>query len=177
MANLINKLITKELSDAFGSAEGMVICSVKGLTVAETEDLRDSLAEHGVGLRMVRNRLAKRALAENGIEVPGDMLVGNIVCAWGSPDDTINAAKVLHKSPAHKVGKIQFRGGLFEGGLLDAKEATGLAQLPGREELHGQVVSLLSGPSRSLVCLLAAPGGSLARVVQAHVDAQEEGRP
>jgi large subunit ribosomal protein L10 len=171
MANLINKLITKELSDAFGSAEGMVICSVKGLTVPETEGLRDSLAEHGVGLRMVRNRLAKRALAETGIEVPGDMLVGNIVCAWGSPDDTINAAKVLHRSPAHKVGKIQFKGGFFEGELLDAKGATSLAQLPGRDEVHGQMVSLISGPARSLVGLLSAPGGSLVRVVQAHVDA------
>ena len=174
MPNIINKLIVKELSDAFESAEGMVICSVQGLTVEETEVLRDSLAEHGVRLRMVRNRLAKIALKDRGIEPPKDMLVGNIACAWGSPEAAINAAKVLHKSPARKEGKVTFRGGLFEGELLDAKEATGLAALPGKDELRGMMVGLLAAPARNLVGLLAAPGGSLARVLQARVDKGEE---
>ncbi len=170
MPNLINKLIVKELSDAFGSAQGMVICSVKGLSVAETDGLRDSLAEHGVSLRIVRNRLAKLALSECGVEPPDDMLVGNIACAWGDPEETINAAKVLHTSPARKEGKVVFKGGLFEGELLDANAATGLAALPGKLELRTMMVSLLAGPARNLVGLLAAPGASLARVLQARVD-------
>ena len=76
MPNIINKLIVQELSDAFQGAEGMVICSIEGLTVEESEVLRNSLAEHGVQLRMVRNRLAKIALKERGIDLPADMLVG-----------------------------------------------------------------------------------------------------
>jgi len=173
MPNIINKLIVKELSDAFESAEGMVICSVEGLSVVETELLRDGLAEHGVQLRMVRNRLARIAMKERGIEAPDDMLVGNIACAWGSPEAAINAAKVLHKSPARKEGKIAFKGGLFEGELLDAKATTGLAALPGKDELRGMMVSLLAAPARNLVCLLAAPSSSLARVLQARVDKEE----
>lgn len=175
MPNIINKLIVKELSDAFESAEGMVICSVNGLTVEETEGLRDSLAENGAQLRMVRNRLAKIALKDRGIEPPKDMLVGNIVCAWGSPEEAINAAKVLHKSPARKEGRVEFKGGLFEGELLDAQAASGLAKLPGKDELRGQLVGILAAPARNLVGLLAAPSSSLVRVLQARNDAQEEG--
>ena len=174
MPNLINKLIVKELSEAFETAEGMVICSVQGLTVAETELLRDSLAEHGVPLRLVRNRLAKIALSGRGIEPTDGMLSGNIACAWGSPEETINAAKVLHKSPARKEGKVTFRGGIFEGELLDAEAATGLAALPGKDELRAMMVGLLAAPARNLVGLLAAPGGSLVRVMQARIDKEGE---
>ena len=170
MPNVINKLVVKELSDAFSDAEGMVMATMQGLTVAETEELRGSLAEKGVRLRMVRNRLAKLALAERGLEAPAGLLKGNIACAWGGVEDTINAAKVLEKSPAKKAGKVSIQGGLFEGNLLDASEAKALADLPGKDELRGMMLSALIGPARGLVGLLAAPGGSLARVVQAKID-------
>ena len=71
---------------------------------------------------------------------------------------------------AKKAGKVAIQGGLFEGALLGADEAKALADLPGKEELRGMMLSALIGPARGLVGLLAAPGGSLARVVQAKVD-------
>ena len=51
MTNLINEIIVRQLSDEFARAEGMVIVSLTGLTVRETEDLRTALAENGVRLR------------------------------------------------------------------------------------------------------------------------------
>ena len=60
MPNLIKKLVTAEYKPAFEGAGGMLIVSMNGLTVLESEALRSGLAEHGVQLRMVRNRLAKR---------------------------------------------------------------------------------------------------------------------
>ena len=168
MPNLINKLIVRELTDAFGKSEGMVIVSMAGLTVEQTEDLRNTLAEQGVRLRMVRNRLARLALKERGIEPPEGMLLGNIACAWGSSEDAIVAAKVLQKSTARKEGKVVLKGGIFEGALLGPKEAVALADLPGKLELRAMMLGILSAPARNLVGLLHAPGSSLARVLQAH---------
>ena len=170
MPNIINEMIVRELTDAFADAEGMVVVSLAGLTVAETEGLRNSLAEQGVRLRMVRNRLAKIALKERGLEAPKDLLTGNVAMAWGTPEDTIHAAKVLVKSPEKKAGKVVMRGGLLEGNLLGPEEATNLAELPGKQELQAMMLGVLSAPARQLVGLLAAPGGSLARVLQARVD-------
>jgi ribosomal protein L10 len=171
MPSLINNLIVRELDSEFASAEGMVFVSLSGLSVSETEGLRDSLAEHGLRLRMVRNRLAKLAMTKHGFEAPEGLLVGNIGCCWGGPEDAINAAKVLHKSPARKAGKVALRGSLFEGNLLSEQETVALASLPGRDELRSMLLSALSGPARGLVGILDAPPSALARVLQAHVDA------
>ena len=62
MPSQINNLIVRELDTAFSGAEGMIFVSLSGLTVSESEGLRNSLAEHDIRLLMVRNRLAKLAI-------------------------------------------------------------------------------------------------------------------
>lgn len=173
MPNLINQMLVRELSEAFDSAEGMVIVSMNGLTVKETEQLRNSLAEHGVRLRMVRNRLAQRALAARGIDAPRDVLSGNVAFVWGGAEDAVHAAKVIAGSDAKKKGKLDFKGGLLEGNLLRAGEASALATLPGRQELRAMLLGCISGPAQKLVRLLQAPQGAVARVIQARIDAAE----
>src|SRR5262245_60277998 len=177
MPNQINEIIVRQLSDEFARAEGMVIVSLSGLTVAETEDLRDALAEHGVRLRMVRNRLARLALKNRGLEASDALFEGSVACAWGSSEDAISVAKVVAKAakkadPKRKA-KLTFKGGFFEGNLLDARSAAALAELPGKNELRAMLLGVISGPARSLATLLAAPGSSLARVVQARADKGE----
>lgn len=174
MPNVINEMIVRELKGSLTTAEGMVIVSLAGLTVAETEGLRDALAEQGVRLRVVRNRLAMIALRERGLTPPAELFSGSVAVAWGSPEDTIFAAKVLSKSEPKKAGKLALRGGLLEGNLLDASQAAQMADLPGRDELRSMMLGVISAPVRNLVCLLAAPASSLARVVQAHADAGAE---
>jgi large subunit ribosomal protein L10 len=178
MPNLINEIIVRQLSDEFTRAEGMVVVSLSGLTVEDTEKLRDSLAEGGVRLRMVRNRLARLALKNRGFEANEELFAGNVACAWGSSEDAIRVAKAVAKAaksadPKKKKSKLAFRGGFFEGNLLDAKSAAALAELPSKDELRGMLLGLISGPARSLAVLLNAPGSSLARVVDAHAKKAE----
>lgn len=175
MPNVINKMLARELQDSLGDAEGMLIVSYEGLSMKENEELRDQLAEHGVSLRVVRNRLAQRTLKDRGIDVPADLFKGNVAMAWGGPEDAIHAAKVVSKSPMSKEGKVAFRGGLLEGNVLGAQEAAGLADLPGAEELKGMMVSAIVGPLRGIVGVLNAPGSALVRVLQAKID--KEGGP
>ena len=179
MPNLINEIIVRQLSDEFARAEGLVIVSLTGLTVRETEDLRTALAERGVRLRMVRNRLARLALKSRGLEAGEELFDGNVACAWGSSEEAIKIAKVVAKAVKRadpkKKSKLAFRGGFFEGNLLDAKAAAALAELPGKEELRATLLGLLSGPARALAVLLQAPGASLARVLQAHATEKDAG--
>lgn len=174
MPNLINEIIVRQLSDEFARAEGMVIVSLTGLTVRETEDLRITLAQSGVRLRMVRNRLARLALKNRGLEAGEDLFGGNVACAWGDSEEAVKiakaVAKAVKKADPKKKSKLAFRGGFFEGNLLDAKQAAALAELPGKDELRAMLLGLISGPARSLAVLVQAPGASLARVLQAHAD-------
>ena len=96
MPNLINEIVVRQLSEGFGRAEGLVIVSVGGLTVKETETLRTSLAERGLRLRVVRNRLAKLALKSRGVEAPAEMLLGNLACTWGSRSARTSTRRQSH---------------------------------------------------------------------------------
>jgi len=173
MPNLVNELTVKEYDDAFGQAEGLVLCSLDGLTVEESDALRGKLEERGAGLRMVRNTIARKVLADRGHEFPAEVTTGSTAVAWGTAEATILAAKVLTEPHVKKTGKVKLKAGLLEGNVLDASDATALADVPDRDTLNAQILGTLQGPARGLVGVLQAPLSALARVLQARIDAQE----
>lgn len=175
MPNLVNKLVVRELTDVFRDASSMVIVSMNGLTMEENETLRDSLAEGGVEIRMVRNSLARIALKECGFDVPADVFQGNVAIAAGQPEHAIHAAKVVSKSDVKKNGKVDFRGGVLEGVVLDQAGMRDLAEMPDRPTLQAMLLGVLSGPARQLVGLVNAVPSSLVRVVQARADKEGGG--
>ena len=170
MPNVVKEMIVRELTDSLKDAEGILMVSMTGLSVAESEDIRNKLAEEDVPLRMVPNRLTRMALKKRGLDPPSEMIAGNVVLAWGDPESAVHAAKVMQAAPARKEGKITFLGGLMEGNLLDADDAAALAKLPSKDQLRAQILGCLSGPARGLVTVLAGPGSGLARVIQARID-------
>ena len=172
MPSFVNKMVLRELTSTLKDSDSMVVVSLDGLSVAESEAFRDSLAEGGVRLHMVRNSLAKLALKECGVEVPDDVFQGNVAIAVGQPEHAIHAAKVVKKSDARKEGKVDFRAGLIEGEVLDASSTLQLADVPDKNALRAMILGVLSGPARKLVSVINAPSSALARVIQAHVDAQ-----
>lgn len=174
MPNLVNRMICQELGSEFDSAEGMVLVTFGGLTVQQTEALRTELAGKGVRLRMVRNKLARRVLAEKGYEFPADALVGNTAIAYGTAEETIAAAKVLSTPEVKKTGKVAFRAGVLERRVLGASDALQLADIPDRETLLAQLLGVINGPARSLASVINAVPSGLARVIQAHADQGEE---
>ena len=87
-------------------------------------------------------------------------------------EEAIHSAKVIKKSEQRKNGKVDFRAGVLEGEVLDAKAAVELADMPDVNSLRAMMLGVLSAPARQLVSLINAPGSALARVVQAHVDDQ-----
>ena len=177
MPNLVNRMLTTEYDREFSAAEGMVLVSMAGLTVAESHELRGSMAAKGVKLRMVRNKLAKRVLAERGLAFPDATLAGNIAIAYGGAEAAIHAAKLLTTPEVKKAGKLKLRAGVIEGQVLNAGDANLLADVPDKDTLRAKIVGCIQGPGRSLVGLLAAVPGGLARVLQAHADQAPANEP
>ncbi|MDG1500790.1 MAG: 50S ribosomal protein L10 [Planctomycetota bacterium] len=174
MPNIVNNLGLAELKSAFGEAEGMLFFSMAGLTMEENEELRGSMFESGAQVRLVRNRLAKLALADRGLEVDADIFKGNVAIAWGNAEAAIGAAKIVSEAKTlRKEGKIGVRGGVLEGNVLDANDAAALANVPDRMTLQAMLLGALSGPARSLATVLDANQSSLARVLQARADQGE----
>ncbi len=173
MPNIVNKMVVRELTDEFKDAEGMLAVSFGGLDVKTTEDLRGKLAEKGVGFRMVRNTLARRVLADRGIDL-GGCFTGNTGIAYGDPESIIGAAKVF-ADPAVKKGKlVKFKAAFFDGEVLDANSAAQVADLPDRDTANSMLLGVISAPARGLVVALAGVQSNTVRVLQARVDKGEE---
>ncbi|HKX45743.1 MAG TPA: 50S ribosomal protein L10, partial [Planctomycetota bacterium] len=143
MPSLINQLAARELRATFESADGLVVVGVQSLTVKETEGLRDALAQHGVRLRVVPNRVALAALRECGLEFPDTVFAGSIALAAGTSEQAIAAAKLVDRSTLRKAGKIALRAGVLEGAVLGAADAAALADVPDRDTLRAMLLGLL----------------------------------
>jgi large subunit ribosomal protein L10 len=172
MPNLVNRLLDKEYKNAFGAARGMVIVSVSGQTMEQNETFRDQLAEKGVKMRVVRNALARRVLADRGFEVGSAAFTGTVAICYGDAESAIHAAKLLSKPDAKKIGKLVVRGGVLEDQFLGAKDTLALADVPDKNTLRARLVGCIQGPSRALATLINANQSGLARVLQAHSDKQ-----
>jgi large subunit ribosomal protein L10 len=170
MPNLVTELVSQKLEQDLGRSEGMIVVAFGGLTVSQSESLRGQLAEKGVRLRMVRNKLARRVLLRHGHDFPADALVGNVAIAMGDAESAIVAAKVLTSPEVRKVGKVTVRGGLMEGRVLGARDAELLADIPDKDTLRAKILGCLNGPARGLVVSLNGLPSGLARVLQAHLD-------
>jgi ribosomal protein L10 len=170
MVSLVKQMVTAEYERELGAANGMVVVAMEKVTVKELEKLRGQMAKHGVKLRMVRNSLVRRVLADRGVEFSDDVIAGNVGIAYGTAEAAIHAAKLLTTPELKKSGKLAMRGGLLETTVLSPKDTAALADVPDKNTLRARLVGCIQGPGRSLVTLLAANPSAIARVLQARVD-------
>lgn len=171
MPNIVTRMVVREYEEYLGESTSLLLVSIHGLTVAQNDDLRDRLAEKGVPLRMVRNRLLHRALAERGIELDASILEGNTGLVWGDAEAVVGAAKVFTEKEIKRL-EVKIKGAVLDGQPLSPQEAVHLADIPDKDTLRSQLLGVLAGPARGLVTVIDAVPSSLARVLQAHVDAE-----
>lgn len=177
MPNIINRMVTAELADLLDGAGGLIVFNFSGLTMAENETLRTALGEKGLKVRMVRNSLIRRLLAEQGVEMDAAAFQGNTAVVAGDTESLIGAAKVLTDKEYKGLradGKLGLKAALFEGETMGADQAAALADLPDRDTVNAMLLGVISAPARGLATVINAVPSSVARVLQAKVDKEGE---
>lgn len=135
------------------SAAGVVV-DYKGITVADDTALRKSLREAGVQYEVVKNTMLKLAAKEAGLEGLNSVLEGTTALAT-SAEDPIAAAKVLGEF-AEKNKNFTIKAGFMDGEVIDAAKVTAVGKLPSKEQLVGQLLSVLVAPIRDMAVALNA---------------------
>jgi large subunit ribosomal protein L10 len=143
----------------------VVVAHYSGLTVAEMSDLRARLREAGVGLKVTKNRLAKRALGGTPYEGLEPLFRGPTVIAFSH--DPVAAARVT-AAFAKANAKLILLGGGLGARSIDVEAIKALATLPSLDELRGAIVGLLNAPAASVARVLAAPGSQMVGVLKAY---------
>ena len=143
-------------------SQAVVVVHYQGLSVRQMQDLRRQLRETGSELKVLKNRLVKRALADSQCEALDESLTGATALAFGY-DDPTSPSKVCAKF-ARGNDKLQIRCGLLGRKRIDAAKVMALSKLPGRTELLTQMAGTLLAPLRQMA---TAMHQSMAKIVYA----------
>ena len=153
------------LKGVFADSGAVVVTHYMGLTVAEMTDLRGRLRKEGASLKVVKNRLAQKALSGAG-EGATALFKGPVAIAYGA--DPVSAAKVVVQY-AKDNEKFSVIGGLLNQDIvLDVDAVKALATLPSLDQLRGKLIGLLQAPATKVAGVLQAPAAQMARVLSAY---------
>ncbi len=138
-----------ELTDDLKGADAIFAVDYRGISVTEAAELRGNLAAADAAFKVVKNRLAKRAVAEAGTEAVEELLVGPTALTLVHGDAVVAAKAISNFAKEHDV--LTYKGGIMDGAPLDSDGFAAIARLPGIDVLHGQLVGLTASPLTGLV--------------------------
>lgn len=146
-----------ELVEKLNGSIAGVLVDYKGINVDQDTKMRKDLREAGVDYFVIKNSMLRFAIKECGFDDLDEHLSGTTAIAL-SADDVIAPAKIITKYSKKLTEKTNFsvKGGFMEGKTIDAATVTELGNLPTKEQLVGQLVSVLIAPIRGLAVALNA---------------------
>jgi large subunit ribosomal protein L10 len=158
------------LSEQFGRAKAAFLVDFKGMTVEQVTSLRKKLVPVESEMKVVRNTLAVRALADHPASESAikSSFVGNnaIVFAFGEAPAVAKALADFAKD----VELLQLKAGVMDGAKLDSAGIKALANLPSKDVLRAMFLGTLQAPASKFVRTLSAVPSGFARVLGAQRD-------
>ena len=145
--------VISEVTSLAAKAQTLVIAEYRGITVADMTKLRTTARDSGVTLSVLKNTLARRAVAGSGFEVVSDQMTGPLIYSFSV--DAVAAAKVVSEF-AKTNDKLVIRGGAYGGKALDVNGVKQLASIPSKEVLLAQLLGLMQSPISRTARVLAA---------------------
>jgi large subunit ribosomal protein L10 len=134
-------------------AQTLALAEYRGLTVEHLNALRKQAREKGVYLHVLKNTLARRAVAGTSFEVASESMVGPLI--YGFSEDAVAAAKVISDF-AKTNDKLVLKAGAYAGKVLDSEGIKALASIPAKEVLLAQLLGLMQSPVSRLARVLFA---------------------
>jgi large subunit ribosomal protein L10 len=142
------KAVVAEIAERVKTAQAIVLAEYRGIEVGDMTQLRAKARQQGVYLRVLKNTLARRAVADTPFAGLSDQMVGPL--AYGISVDPVAAAKVLNDF-AKANEKLVIKCGAMANYVMDAKGVKALATMPSREELLAKLLGTMQAPISKFV--------------------------
>lgn len=142
------KVVVAEVAERVKTAQAIVLAEYRGIEVGDMTQLRAKARQAGVYLRVLKNTLARRAIADTPFAGLTEKMVGPL--AYGISEDPVAVAKVLNDF-AKSNDKLLIKGGAMANYVMDLKGVQALATLPSRDELIAKLMGTMQAPITKFV--------------------------
>lgn len=149
-------------------SESVILVEYTGVKMKDLDNIRAKIRETGGEFHVVKNTLARRAFADNGMSLPADYLVKSTAVSFAFSDPA-STAKALNDATKGKEF-IKVKGGFMSGQVLSAAQVKALAEMPPLPVVRAQLLGVLQAPAGKLVRTIAEPARGLAAVIKAFAE-------
>jgi large subunit ribosomal protein L10 len=175
MSKQLKQYLKSDLKSRLGEDRDLIVVGLEKLTVERANDLRGRLREDGARMTGLRNRVARIAFDELGLEGLGGVVHGMSAVAHGGSEGALSVSRVLSDwNKKHRDGELAILGGFMEGKVLGPEDVKKLATMPTRDQLLSMIASAVVAPMQNIAGQLNELLAGVARAVDA-VREQREG--
>ena len=152
-------------SEWLKKSQAVILVEYTGAKMKDLDGVRAKIRESGGEFHVVKNTLARRAFADNGMELPTDYLVKSTAVSFAFTDPA-STAKALNEATKGKEF-VKVKGGFMSGQALSAAQVKALAEMPPLPVVRAQLLGVLQALASKLARTIAEPARGLAAVIKA----------
>ena len=164
--------VVAEVSAEVARDQAIVLAEYRSLPVGNMTELRKKARTSGVYLRVLKNTLARRAVAETPFSGLTDKMVGPL--AYGISADPVAVAKVLHEFSKENSEKFTITAGAMPNVVMTPEQVAQLAKMPSRQELLATLLGTMQAPIAKLARTLNEVPGKFVRTLAAVQEQKEK---
>lgn len=160
--------VLTQYNDWVKRSEAVILVEYTGTNMKSLDALRAKIRESGGEFHIVKNTLARRAFADNNMEIPADFLVKSTAISFAFSDPASTAKALTDATKGNEFVKV--KGGYMAGKVLDASQVKALSDMPPLPVMRATLLGVLQAPAGKLVRTIAEPARGLAAVVKAFTE-------
>jgi len=146
-------------------SQSVILVEYTGAKMKDLDGIRAKVRESGGEFHVLKNTLARRAFAANGMDFPKEFLLKSTAVSFAFSDPA-STAKALTDAMKGK-DFIKVKGGFMTGQVLNAAQVKALSDMPPLPVVRAQLLGVLQAPAGKLVRTIAEPARGLAAVIKA----------
>jgi large subunit ribosomal protein L10 len=165
MSKYVKNLVIKDITRRFASVEGVAVISPRSIDATKNNSIRRHLRAQGLRMTVVKNSLARRALADSRLKGFESLLDGPSALIYGKASAPAIARLLLEEKKTNE--KLEIRGVFFDGELYAGEDGVkSVSKLPTREEAISGIATRVLSPGRKLGGIFKTQAGRVASLLK-----------